>query len=359
MIYRLTPLVALLSFALQASVTDITPKVGFIEIYGARKVSQQKIRAALGAAPGDPLPSREQAEERIDKVSGVIFSRVEAACCNGRNMVLYVGIEERGAPHIEYHANPTGDVTLPPALFAAYRSLLDEVAASLRGHNADEDLTRGYSLMADPECRRIQESFIPAVATDLALVDRVIHESADPEQRAAATYLMQYSPRGAHSTETMVNALQYALRDSDDTVRENAARALKAVAVEARLHPEQQIRLEPTWFVELMNSVVWSDRRDASEALVNLTDNRDPDTLALLRERALPSVIEMARWRDLEHALPAFILAGRLAGLDESAIKAAWVNGDREAVLSKAANLNAKRSGLSSVLHRNGSGEKY
>ncbi len=352
MIHRFTPLLALCSFGLQATVTDITPRVGLVEIYGNRKVSAHKIRAALGAAPGDPLPSRGDAEERIDKVSGVVVSRVEAACCEGRNMVLYVGVEERDAPHIDYHPNPTGDVALPPELFAAYRNFLDEVAGSLRGRNADEDLTQGYSLMADPECRRIQGSFIPAVATNLALVDRVIRESADPDQRAAATYLMQYGPRGPHSTEIVVNGLQYALRDSDDTVRENAARALKAVAVEAKLHPEQQIRLEPTWFVELMNSVVWSDRRDASEALVNLTDSRNPDTLELLRERALPSVVEMARWHDLEHALPAFILAGRLAGLDEAAIKTAWVNGDREAVL-KAVNPNGKRSGLSSVLHRN------
>ncbi|MBV8866560.1 MAG: hypothetical protein JO210_14295, partial [Acidobacteriaceae bacterium] len=305
MIYRITPLVALFSSGLLATVTDITPRVGSVEIYGNRKVSQQKIRTALGAAPGDPLPSREAAEERIDKVSGVIVSRVEAACCDGRNMVLYVGVEERDTPHIDYHANPTGDVALPAELFTAFRNFLDEVAGSLRGHNADEDLTQGYSLMADPECRRIQQSFVPAVAASLALVDRVIRESADPEQRAAATYLMQYGPRGNHTTEVLVNALQYALRDSDDLVRENAARALKAVAVEAKLHPEQQIRLEPTWFVELMNSVVWSDRRDASEALVNLTDNRNRDTLALLRERALPSVIEMARWHDLEHALPA------------------------------------------------------
>lgn len=352
MIYRFTPLFALFSFGLHATVTDITPRVGLVEIYGIRKVSSQKIRAALGAAPGGPLPSREDAEERIDKVSGVIVSRVEAACCDGRNMVLYVGVEERDAPHIDYHPNPTGDVTLPPELFTAYHNFLDEVAGSLRGRNADEDLTQGYSLMADPECRRIQESFIPAVAANLALVDRVIRESADPEQRAAATYLMQYGPRGAHSTEIVVNGLQYALCDSEDSVRENAALALKAVAVEAKLHPEQQIRLETTWFVELMNSVVWSDRRDASEALVNLTESRNPNTLELLRERALPSVVEMARWHDLQHALPAFILAGRLAGLDEAAINTAWVSGDHEAVLSKALNPNGKRSGLSSVLHR-------
>ncbi len=350
--YRFLALLPLLAFPLGAAVNDITPHVGLIEIYGARKVPPQKIRTALGAKPGDLLPSREDAEERIDKLSGVIVSRVEAACCDGSNMVLYVGVEERDSPHMEYHANPTGDVTLPRELFDGYQSFLDEVAGSIRGRNADEDLTQGYSLMQDPECHRLQESFIPLVAANLAQVDQVLRESADPEQRAAATYLIQYGPRAPRTTQIVVDGLQYALRDSDDTVRENAARAMKAVAVGAKLHPDEQIRIQPTWFVELMNSVVWSDRRDASRMLVNLTDGGNQDALPLLRERALPSVVEMARWHDDDQALPAFILAGRLAGLDDAAIKNAWVNGDREPVLKKALNSSGKHSALSNALHR-------
>lgn len=315
---------------------DITPRIGSVEIYGARKVSIRKIEAALGAAPGDLLPSREDAEERIDKISGVLASRIEAACCEQDKPILYVGIEERGSRHIDFHPAPSGDAALPAAVADKYRAFLDAVAGSIRGQNADEDLTNGYSLMADPECRELQQSFIPLVASNLPLIDRVLRESGDPDQRAAAAYLMQYAPRGPRTTTIMVNALQWALRDSDDNVRDTAARALKAVAVGAKLHPEQQIRIEPTWFVELMNSVVWSDRRNASLALVNLTDQGDAGTLDLIRERALPSVIEMARWHDLQHALPAFIIAGRLAGMDQKAIEQAWVSGDHEAVLKRA-----------------------
>ena len=350
MLQRFAFLLAVLTVG--ACATDITPKVGLIEIYGVRRVSARKVQAALGANPGDALPSRGEAEERLDKISGVIGSRVEAACCAGTNMVLYVGIAERNEPHMDYNPLPTGDVTLPADLFASYRAFLDEVAGSIRGKNADEDLTSGYSLMADPECRRIQESFVGAVTANLDLVNRVLRESSDDDQRAAATYLLQYAPRGPHTTKIIVDGLQYALRDSDDTVRENAMRALKAVSVGAKLHADEQIRVQPTWFIELLNSVVWSDRRDASKALVDLTENRDPDSLALLRDRALPSVLEMARWHDLEQALPSFILAGRLAGMDDQAIKTAWVSGDHEAVLKKAANPTGKRSGISSVLHR-------
>jgi hypothetical protein len=325
-----------------ASAEDISPRVGLIEIYGAHKVSLKKIRTALGVSEGDAMPSRDNVEDRIDKIPGIVASRVEAACCEDRKMILYVGVEEKDAPHFDFHPAPTGDVALAADLAAKYHEFLDEVGASMRAGKPDEDLTNGYSLMADPECRTLQQDFVPLVARDLVLVDRVLRESADPEQRAAAAYLLQYGPRSAHSSEIIVDALQYALRDQEDTVRENAMRALQAVAVGGKLHPDQQVHIAPTWFVELLNSVVWSDRHNATLALVNLTDHGDPETLALIRERALASVVEMARWHDLRHALPAFILAGRLAGLDEKQVQAAWLNGGRETVLDEALHPNKK-----------------
>lgn len=322
---------------------DITPRIGVIEIYGVHKVSVKKIRSALDVTEGDALPaSRGDAEDRISKISGVIAAHIEAVCCSSGKIVLYVGIEEKNGRHVDFRQSPTGDVMLPKDLVDTYHGLMDAIAGSIRGHNADEDLTNGYSLMADPECREMQQSFIPIVASNLALVDRVLRESSDSEQRAIAAYVIQYGPRDSRGTKTIINGLQYALQDQELAVRQNAIRSLKAVAVGAKLHPQQEIRIEPTWFIELMNSVFWSDRRGASLALVDLAEKRDPETLELLRQRALASVIEMARWHDLEHALPAFILAGRLAGLNEQQIQAAWVAGDRESVIRVAMNGKGK-----------------
>jgi hypothetical protein len=325
-----------------ARAEDISPRIGLIEVYGARHVSVQKIRFAMGVRDGDPLPSRQDTEERINKLSGVLASRVEAACCLNAKPILYVGVQEREAPHIEFHPAPTGEQVLPAALYDSYQKLLENAQASVRGNNADEDLTNGYSLMADPESRILQLSFLPLVETNLALIDQVLRQSADPEQRAGAAYLLQYGPRSVRTSKLIADALQYALRDQEDMVRENAMQALKAVSVGAKLHADETVHVEPTWFVELMNSVVWSDRRDACLALVELTEDRNPETMDLLRERALPAVIEMARWHDLNHALPAFILAGRLAGLDEKTIQAAWVGEDREPVLKQALKRKAK-----------------
>jgi hypothetical protein len=115
--------------------------------------------------------------------------------------------------------------------------------------------------------------------------------------------------------------------------------------VGAKLHPEQHIRIQPTWYVQMMHSINWSDRRQASLALVNLTEKDDPATLDLIRERALRSVINMAGWHNLTYALPAFILAGRIAGLTKKQIDAAWVSGNLKPVLEKARRSKRKHAG--------------
>ena len=348
-----------LALCLILNAEDISPRIGIIEVYGTHKVSLQKIRAALRVTEGDALPlSREDAEDRIAKISGVVASRIEAVCCTQGKMVLYVGVEEKNAPHFEFRPSPAGDRVLPQDIVDTYRTLMDAIAASMHGHNADEDLTNGYSLMVDPDCRRMQQSFVAMAAQNLSAVDEVLRQSANSEQRSIAAYVLQYGPRDPRSVKTIVEGLQYALQDPEDAVRENAMQSLKALAVGAKLHPEQEIRIEPTWFVELLNSVVWSDRRDASLALVNLTEKRDPEVLSLIRQRALVSVVQMARWRELKHALPGFILAGRLAGLDEKQIQADWVSGDHEAVLELALNPHSKHAAIAAITsgptHRNG-----
>ncbi len=334
-----------------ASAEDITPHVGIVEVYGLHKVSAQKVKSSIGLKPGAALPSRIDAEEKLIKISGVVSAHVQAICCDGQQTVVYVGIEERNAPHIEFHADPTADVTLPKEITDKYDVLMEAISRSMHARNTDEDLTNGYSLMADPDCRDLQMALLPLVAANLENVNQVVRNSSDPEQRAAAAYVIQYGPRSVRAGKTIADALQYAIRDPDETVRNNAMLALKAVMVGARIHREQQIHIEPTWFVELMNSVVWSDRRNASLALLTLTDKPNPEALELLRQRAMSSVIEMARWHDLQHALPGFILAGRMAGADEKEIQAAWLSGDREALLGRAENPNGKHSGIDALLH--------
>ncbi len=54
-----------------------------------------------------------------------------------------------------------------------------------------------------------------------------------------------------------------------------------------------------------------------------------------MRERAIPALTEMSAWRDPNHAISAFILLGRVAGLADSEIQELWKGGDRQTLLKK------------------------
>ncbi len=308
------------------------PRIALIDFYGVRKVSLEELRKALGVREGDPLPaSKGDAEERLERVRGVVRARLEAVCCEDRGAILYVGIEERGAPHFDYRLPPASDATLPEEVTGLYEQFLTLYRDAARRGVGEDYMAQGHPLSLDPAVRAVQERFPALVDAHLSRIREVLRNSADERHRAIAAQLIGYTSK----KHVVVNDLQYALRDPDDGVRYNAIRALVAIAKLGERDPELGLKVEPTWLIEMLNSLLWNDRMKAAEALAVLTEKRDSRTLAQLRERALDSVAEMARWKHLRHALPAFLLAGRLAGLSEEEIEQAWSRGDREAVLGK------------------------
>jgi hypothetical protein len=324
---------ALLSLLIGLATGQTPPRIRVLDFYGLRKVPEGKVRQALGVKEGDPLPhSKGDAEERIDGVQGVVESHLEAVCCDAGKMILYIGIEERGAPHFDLREPPESDVHLSEQITSSYRRFLESFEAAVRRGSTAEDLTHGHSLMADPASRADQEMFIPLAKDHLKELRDVLRYSADEDQRAVAAYVIGYTP----VKKEVVNDLQYALKDADAGVRNNAVRALMALAVLARLDPNYGMKIEPTWFIEMLNSLSWSDRTQALKALQILTDKRDVLVLDQLRERALPSLVEMARWKTLSHALPAFVLLGRVAAMPDDQVQAAWTRGDRESVITAA-----------------------
>lgn len=319
----------------------LRPRIGVIDFYGVQKVSVDKLRKSLAFKEGDPLPgSKGDVEARLNEVTGVVAASLQATCCEDGKAILYVGIEEKGALHFAYHAEPDGKAALPEAITTEYRKFLIEVAVAAQNGVTAEDLTEGHSLMQDAAAREIQKNFIGLADKYSGELHEVIRNSSDEEARAIAAYVIGYTPKKAG----IVDDLFYAVRDPDDTVRSNAIRALGALAVKAKLDPESEIKIQPTWFVEMLNSVVWTDRNYAATALTTLTDSRDPRTLALIRERAFPSILEMAKWQHAEHAIPGYILLGRVAGIPESELQDGWKDGKRQEMIKRAvANVTTKK----------------
>jgi hypothetical protein len=311
---------------------EAQPRIGIIDFHGRRKVSEDQLRKALGVREGDPLPrSKGDVEETLEQVPNVVQARLEATCCDEGKAILYVGIEEKGAPHFDFHAAPAGIAMLPNEIHDEYARFLSAVNLAVRAGETGEDLRQGHSLMANGGARAHQLRFAELAAAHLSKLREVLRESADEEQRAIAAYVIGY----ARDKRDVINDLQVALRDPDDTTRNNAMRALAAIAVLGSRQPGGEIKVAPTWFVEMLDSLIWSDRHAAAVTLVTLTETREPQILQHLRERSLPTLAEMARWKHLPHALPAFILLGRALGVSEEQVQAAWSSGDRDAFIKK------------------------
>jgi len=310
-----------------------TLRIGTLDFYGLHKVTESQVRKALGAKEGDAVPaSKGDAEDRIDRITGIVQSHLEVVCCDGNQMILYVGIEERGAPHFELREAPTSDLHLPEEVSSVYRQFLDRFQAAGRRGIGDEDLTQGHSLLADPATRAVQEMFPSVADQHLAEIRAVLRSAADEAERSAAAYVIGYATKKS----AIVDDLQFALKDPDAGVRDSAARNLMALSVLQRLHPDSGVKVVPTWFIEMLNSLSWSDRDRALRALAVLTESRDASTMEQLRTRALDSLVEMARWKVLNHALPAYIVLGRVAGVPEQDIQDAWSRGDRQTIISAA-----------------------
>jgi hypothetical protein len=289
------------------------PTVGEINVYGAHKVPAARILAAAKLTRGQPMPaSKGDLEDRIAQIPGVLRAHVEAVCCEGRNAVLFVGVEEREATRVPFRAEPSGAAALPPGLDAQYREFLSALSKGQGNASA---------------AAALEEKFAANASAHLPELREVLRASSDGDARAIAAAVIGYAPEKA----AIVPDLQYALLDPDESVRSNALRSLHSLTLAA-----DGVQVSKTAVVDLLNSSVLSDRMGAADFLVTVTDKPDSAVIALMRARALAALVEMARWESLRYALRPFLLVGRIAGLSEDEIQQRWSSGERELVIQKA-----------------------
>ncbi|MBA3974149.1 MAG: hypothetical protein C0504_08040 [Candidatus Solibacter sp.] len=274
--------------------------------------------------------SKGELEERLIEMDGVVAAAVEAYCCEEGRLVLYAGIQERGTPPFEFRQVAGESVEVPDEVMEAYGEFASALARAAAAGDVEEDLTQGHSLMRNAECREAQLKFAGLAARHTATLKAALERSGDTGVRAMAAYILGY----AENKRGVVDDLQGGLRDPEQEVRATSARALRAIAVLAR-DKEKGILIRATWFVEMLNSVALGDRLEGSRTLNLMFDELTEGTMAQIRERALPSLYEMARWRHLAHALPAYLLLGKVAGVAAEEVEAEWEAGRREEMLKR------------------------
>ena len=308
------------------------PRVGDINFYGLHKMRPDQILAAARIGTGDSLSaSRIDLEDRIISLPDVMDAHVQSVCCEGDRTTLFIGIQERGETGVEFREPPSGTATVPPDVMTRYRRYSGAAArAELKGNPPDAAI------------RRDQEYFRAYAALHLVKLRAELRSGTEPEERAAAVAIIASSS----NKKAALDDLLFALQDPDDGVRINAIRELTAIAVVARRQPALGIRIPPAGLVDLLNSVVLSDRVESTKALLVLTEKQNDAALDLIRERALASLAEMARWPTRSYALAPFQLLGRVAGLKDSEVNESWEHGDPELVIQQALDSAAKKPGL-------------
>jgi hypothetical protein len=310
------------------------PRIGDINFYGLRKLTPNEVLAAARVGAGDTVPgSRVLLEDRITELPDVMEAQVQSVCCDGDRTTLFIGVRERGEPEIEFHPTPAAKDTLPDDLIARYRKYSGELLRAGLNGNASG---------ADPAMRRDREAFRVFAASHTLKLRTVLRGAADEEQRAAAATVIAWSA----GKKSAVDDLEFALLDPDETVRTNVLRALASIAEEGQRQPALAIRIAPAGLVDLLNSVALSDRVEATKTLLALTDKTNAAAIDLLRERALDSLAEMARWPTRSYALPPFRLLGRIAGLPDAQVNESWEKGDRDTVIQQALGTGSKKPGL-------------
>ena len=290
--------------------------IGSIDFYGYDGFNLEQIRSALPLHVGDSFPGPFETVESIQKAVVSVIGRpptdVSSVCCDAQgNYMIYIGLPGASIKHTEYNPVPKGNTRFPPEIVELYERTMDALSASVLKGTAREDTSKGYALSTTEPALRTKQLAVRAYATQHEkLIRAVLDSSSEARQRIVAAYLLGYTRQSRQQIAYLVRATL----DVDDTVRNNATRAL---AVLAESSPKIAARIPAGGFIRMLSSGSWTDRNKVAWVLTSLTSSRDPKLLAQLRSEALVALSEMARWRNSGHAYYARLLLARIAGIEE------------------------------------------
>jgi hypothetical protein len=310
------------------------PRVGIIDLYGLHKTTPQQVRDALGIAVGDSLTAITllQVPAKLAALPGVASASIDPVCCEDGKTMLYVGVAEDSVPGLELHAPPNGAARLTEDVMAAGTALAEAQRRAIMRGFVKEDVSQGHSLMADSAARMIQLQLVGLAARHLDTLRKVLRTSSDADHRAFAAEVLAYNA----NKQAIVGDLVYAMRDPDRDVRNSATRALWVIATYSQQHPELKINVPYEPFIDLLNSLAWTDRNKSSLALMQLTESRNPALLAALKARAFDSLVDIAQWTNPGHSMAGAVMLGRIAGIPDSEIYAMFERGERDKIIEAA-----------------------
>src|SRR5688572_2663709 len=157
------PMVLALVLVASSPLSSQELQIGIIDFYGLNRVTLAQAREAITFKEGDSLSYGDDrpltftdSECRLLKVPGVIRAHTEVVCCDDGRVIVYVGIQERGAPTMRLRAEQRGKARLADDVVAAGDEFSKTLGVAVLRGEANEDRSKGHSLLADPATRAIQ-----------------------------------------------------------------------------------------------------------------------------------------------------------------------------------------------------------
>jgi hypothetical protein len=317
---------ALLSAAVHAQ----TSRIGEIEFFGYSGLDAAAVLKALPIHEGGQLSrslKKERIKEAARKVTGIEPTDVAIVCCDAKGeSMLYIGLGKSGGS-FAYNPVPAGTSGFPQSITRLYRQTMNATMRAVLKGNASEDYSKGYSLSADAKLRSKQLEMRDYAVRNASLILEVLENSSRGQQRIVASELLGY----AEQSERQFAALAHASRDANAEVRNNAVRALLVLA---QSDPKVAAQIPAAEFIPMLHSGTWTDLNKAAGLLEPLSASRDPKLLAQLREQALGTLMEMARWRSPGHSYTAKMILGRIAGIEEKRLEEIVEKGEVQTILN-------------------------
>lgn len=306
--------------------------VGHIEFFGYAGLNLERIRAALPLREGDALAvqdfpaTKEKINQSVKRETDHDTTSIAFTCCDAHgNLMIFVGLAGASTRPPKYSTTPKGSAQLPRSIRDLYERAMDLNAEAVQ-KQPGEDRSKGYGLSAYTPTREVQLSMRRWALRNTPLIRRVLISAADSSERQAAAYALGY----ALQSRIQISALVQASHDVDDTVRNNAVRAL---AVLASSSDRVSTWIPAQDFAQMLHSGIWEDRNKAGALLNALSSHRNPELLRMLRSEALDALLEMAHWRNSGHASDALMILGRIAGIEEGRLQQLAAAGDVDTIV--------------------------
>ncbi len=292
--------------------------IGVIDFFGYSGIDLDKLRASLPFQEGDEFTDESakdklnQLAESVKRTTGHSPTNISPTCCDLQNrMMIYIGLSGKT---VKYKKVPNGNIRLPMDAFHIYEEFGKAWEEGILKGIAGEDDTNGYTLSDYPPTRAFQLKMRSFALNHESLIKNVLANSADDRHRIAAAEMLGY----ARQSSLQIKALADATTDANDTVRNNAIRALWVLAGS---NPNLAKNIPAETIAELLLSGFWTDLNKGSLLLEAMTRQRDKNTLETLRKpEIIDRLIEMAQWRS-GHSESARYILGRMAGIDEENLR--------------------------------------